>query len=186
MKRVFPFVLILCLFSFVLPANALPRLYLGLDGGISLQKPSFSDIEFNTDTTFLFGANLGIRLGGLGLEVSYFQAAHNLEPEDIFSFDWGERKLDFNYIGLNVKIGFPLVLFSPYFTVGYGYYTADLEEIAKENDGGFNLGAGVDIFFGKHISLAAEGKYHRVGINLEERKFGFSNFTFSAGLNFYF
>ncbi|MCP2604850.1 porin family protein [Candidatus Aminicenantes bacterium AH-873-B07] len=165
--------------------SAYPNIiYLGIQSGVSLQKPSFSDIEFNTDTTFLMGLNGGFRLGGFGLELNYFQAAHNLEPVDILAFDWGKRELDFSYVGGNFKIGIPFPLIFPYATIGYGYYTANPEGIEEEKEGGLNIGAGLEIAFGR-IALRGEGKYHKVGINFEERKFDFTNFTFIIGLNFY-
>jgi len=182
MKRVF----IIVTFSlFLITGYAYSNIiYLGVQSGISLQKPSFSDIEFNTDSTFLMGLNGGLRLGGFGFELNYFQAAHNLEPVDILTFDWGERELDFSYLGGNIRIGIPLPLIFPYATVGYGYYTANLEGIDEEKEGGLNIGAGVEVSFGR-LGIKGEGKYHKVGINFEERKFDFKNFTFIVGLNFY-
>ncbi|MCP2520380.1 porin family protein [Candidatus Aminicenantes bacterium AC-335-B20] len=183
--RKFFLIIVFPIFVFLISTPAWSNIiYLGVQSGISLQKPSFSDIEFNTDTTFLMGLNGGFRLGGFGFELNYFQAAHNLEPVDILTFDWGKRELDFSYLGGYFKIGIPFPLIFPYATIGYGYYTANLEGIDKEKKGGLSIGAGVEISFGK-LGIKGEGKYHKVGINFEERKFDFKNFTFIVGLNFY-
>ena len=89
-------------------------LYLGLQAGYSAQKPSLSDIEFNTNTTFLYGARVGVKFMMIALEANYFQAAHNLELSELATFHWGERQVDYNYLGLNLKYLFPLLTINPY------------------------------------------------------------------------
>jgi opacity protein-like surface antigen len=82
-------------------------------------------------------------------------------------------------------MGLPLPMIYPYAVMGYGSYTANVEGIDEEKDSGLSIGAGVEISFGR-IALKGEGKYHKVGINIQQRKFDFADFTFIIGLNFYF
>ena len=127
-------VFLICVF--VINVFAGDGVYLGIQTGISSQRPDLRDFEFNRDTTFLFGARLGVRFFLLGLEVNYFLAAHDLDPKDIGSFLWGKRKVDYHHIGFNLKFVLPVKVLNPYLTVGYGYYTADIFEIDRDTDGG--------------------------------------------------
>jgi len=161
-------------------------IYLGLQGGFSAQKPSLKDVEFNTDTTYLYGFRGGVRFMMMGLELNYFQAAHNLELADIVGFDWEGRDIDYSFVGLNFKYFFPLMVVQPYITAGYGYYTADIKDIDKDRDRGYNLGVGVELVLGKKFSLLAEGRYHLVDFEIDDRKLEVGDFTFSGGFNIYF
>jgi len=179
-------VLLLAGVFLAVPDTASGKFYLGLQGGWSAQKPSFTGVAFNTDTTFLYGAQAGLKFLMLAVEVNYFQAAHNLEVKDLLSFDWGGKEVDYNYLGLNVKMFFPLLLVHPYLTAGYGYYTADIRDIDKDTDRGFNVGAGLELRLGSTLALQAEGKYHRVKVSIEERELTLGDFTLSGGVNIYF
>lgn len=161
-------------------------LYLGVQGGYSAQKPSLKDVEFNTDTTYLIGLRLGVKLMMIAIELNYFQAAHNIDLADPLSIDWGGREVDYNYLGLNLKYFFPLLLLQPYLTFGYGYYSADISDIDKDRDGGYNLGVGLELKLGSKFSLLAEGKYHHVNLDINDKKLGLGDFTFSGGFNIYF
>ncbi|MFP4081689.1 MAG: outer membrane beta-barrel protein [Candidatus Aminicenantes bacterium] len=161
-------------------------LYLGVLGGYSAQKPKIKDVEFNTDTTFLYGLRGGVKFMMVAVEVNYFQAAHNLEPKEFLTFAWGEREVDYNFIGLNFKWIFPFFLINPYLTFGYGYYTADVHQIDKDTQGGYNLGLGLELNLGSRLSLLAEGKYHHVNLDIDEQELGLGDLTISGGLNIYF
>jgi len=161
-------------------------LYLGVQGGYSAQKPSLKDVEFNTDTTYLIGLRLGVKLMMIAIELNYFQAAHNIDLTDPLSIDWGGREVDYNYLGLNLKYFFPLLLLQPYLTIGYGYYSADISDIDKDRDGGYNLGVGLELKLGSKFSLLAEGKYHHVNLDINDKKLGLGDFTISGGFNIYF
>ncbi len=176
------------LFILCLVANGFAQVgfYLGAQAGYSAQKLSLKDVEFNTDTTYLFGARLGIKLMMIAVELNYFQAAHNIDLADPLSIDWGGREVDYNYLGLNLKYFFPLFMLQPYLTFGYGYYTADIHEIDKDKDGGYNLGIGLELKLGSKFSILAEGKYHHVNLDIEEKKLGLGDFTICGGFNVYF
>lgn len=183
-KSILVLVFLFCLF-FASDGLARSGLYLGLQGGYSAQKPKLKGVDFNTDTTFVYGLRAGIKILMIGLEASYFQAAHNLDPTDILDIDWGEREVDYNFVGLALKWFLPLVLLDPYVTVGYGYYTADIKDKGKDRNGGYNLGLGLELNLGR-LSLSAEGKYHHVSLDIDEKDFKIGDFTFIGGLNFYF
>lgn len=176
-------------FLFILIASqaiAQGGIYLGIQVGYSAQKPSLKDVEFNTDTTYLYGLRAGIKLLMIAVELNYFQAAHNIDLADPTSIDWGGRDVDYNFVGLNLKYFFPLLLFQPYLTFGYGYYTADIKAIDKDRDGGYNLGVGLELKLGAKFSLLAEGKYHHVNLDIKEKELGLGDFTLSGGFNIYF
>lgn len=162
------------------------RFYLGPQLGSSAQKPSLLDIEFSTDTTFLYGFRAGVKILFFAVELNYFQAAHNMELKELVTFAWGGREIDYNYLGLNGKLFLPILILHPYLTVGYGYYSADIFDVAKGTDRGFNLGLGLELQLGKSFSLLAEGKYHYAKLNIDEEELKISDYTIAGGFNFYF
>lgn len=174
--------------SLLLASNAFGQggLYLGVQAGFSAQKPSLKDIEFNTDTTFLYGVRAGVRVMMIAVEVNYFRAAHNLELKELVTLAWGNQEIDYSYLGLNLKYFFPLVVLHPYITFGYGYYTADVRNFDEDKEKGFNLGLGLELMAGGKFSLLAEGKYHRANLDIDEREFKLGDFTFCVGVNIYF
>lgn len=186
MKKTASILVILFLFILLSQDYARGGIYAGLQVGFSAQKPSLKDVDFDTDTTYLYGLRAGVRFMMVGLELSYFQAAHNLELADIVGFDWGGRDIDYNFIGLNVKYFFPLMVLHPYITAGYGYYKAHVKDIDEDREKGYNLGVGVELMLGKKFSLLAEGKYHIVNLDIEDRELKLGDFTISGGFNVYF
>jgi len=186
MKRIVGPVLFLALFLTAANAFSQVRIYVGGYAGYSAQKPSFEDVEFTTDTTFLYGLRGGIRFLMLALEVNYFSAMHNIEMSDFLLFNWNGKTSDYSYIGLNLKYIFPLAIFQPYVTGGYGYYTVDIHNIDKDNEGGYNFGAGLEVSLGKKISLLVEGKYHHVAVDIKAIDISVGNFTLCGGLNINF
>jgi len=186
MKRICLVVIFLVLFLPAANAFAQIGIYIGGFAGYSAQKPSFENVQFSTDTTFLYGLRGGIRFLMLALEVSYFRAMHNIAMTDFLTIHWDGRVNDYSYIGLNLKYVFSLAIFHPYLTAGYGYYTVDIENIAKDKEGGINVGAGLEISLGKRISILAEGKYHHVMVDIQKINLGLGNFTVCGGLNIYF
>jgi opacity protein-like surface antigen len=187
MKKMAMAVLILS-FSAGLASNAYSQagIYFGGYGGYSAQTPSFNDVQFDTNTTFLYGLRAGVRFMMFGAELSYFTAGHNIEMQDYFLFNWDGLENDYSFIGLNLKMFFPLAILYPYITAGYGYYTANIHNIDKANDGGYNLGAGLEIMLGRKFSILAEGKYHHVKVDISDFRLELGNFTLTAGLNIYF
>jgi len=173
---------VLCL----VPKTQAGFIYLGLQGGLSMQKAKFSDITFNTDASFLYGAKAGVKFMMLAVELNYFQAAHNLDPKDISVPMWRDRKVDYSYLGANVRWIFPILVVQPYLTAGYGFYTADIHDIDKDQNGGFNIGAGVELMLGEKFSLSAEGKYHHVTLDITTESFKVGDFSLTGGFNIYF
>lgn len=160
--------------------------FIGPQLGYSAQKPSLTDVEFNLDTTFLYGLRAGVKAWMFAAEVNYFQAAHNLELKELVTFAWGGKQVDYNYIGFNGKLFFPLAFFNPYVTFGYGFYTADIFEIDKDTNTGYNFGFGVELQLGEHFALLADGRYHRITVEINSIEFKLENYTLSTGFNFYF
>ena len=160
--------------------------FLGFQAGTSSQKPSFDDLEFDRSTRFQYGLRAGLKFLMLSVEANYFQTAHNMHVSDVLAFSWEDREVEFSYIGLNLKYYFSLLLLQPYLTFGLGYYTADIYEIDKDTDRGYNLGAGVEISLGKKIALLGEVRYHRIKLLIDDKEFKVGDFSLSGGLNFYF
>jgi len=171
-----------------LSSNAYPQagIYFGGYGGTSAQTPSFKDVQFDTNTTFLYGLRAGVRFMMFAVELNYFVAGHNIEPNNYLLFNLSKLENDYSYIGLNLKYIFSLTILHPFLTAGFGYYTADIQNIQKDSEGGYNFGAGLEIMLGRKFSLLAEGKYHHVAVDIRELHIGLGNFTLTAGLNIYF
>ncbi len=184
-KKILVFLLLAVIFVCFSSVHAQSGFFLGIQGGFSAQKPSLKDIEFNTDTTFLYGLRAGVKIWMIAFEVNFFQAAHNMELREALTLDWQGRQVDYNFIGANIKYFFPLAIFHPYISFGYGYYTADLFEIDKDTDRGYNFGGGLEIHLGKKVSLLAEGRYHRVNLDIDEQDLGIGDFTFIGGISIY-
>jgi len=163
-------------------------IYLGVQGGVSNHSADFDGFEFNTDTSFLYGLRAGVRVLMLAAELSYVQAAHNLDPKGGFLPSWKDRTVDWSLIALNAKLRFPILILAPYITAGYGYYGVDIQDIQEESTrkGGFNFGAGVELSLGSKFALVAEGKYHYVKVDVEEAAFKSSSFTLTGGFNISF
>jgi opacity protein-like surface antigen len=186
-KKIFQmFVLTVLSALIVSSANAQGGFFIGLQGGWSSQKPGLDDVEFNTNTSFLYGARVGVKFMMVAVELNYFQAAHNLEVKELLTFDWDDRDIDYNYLGINVRVYIPLVLVHPYFTAGYGNYSANIKDIGKDKNRGINVGIGVELGLGDKFSLLAEGRYHRVEVDIDENDLKLNNYTLSGGINFYF
>jgi opacity protein-like surface antigen len=179
-------ILALSLSLLAVSAQAGPfSLYLGLQGGVSTQKPSVNSISFEPDSSILYGVKAGFKLFMFCLEASFFESAHNLRVSDPSVSAWNGRAVEYNYAGVNLRWNFPFILITPYLTGGYGYYGENIKDLPKKSNAGYNLGAGAEFKLGK-ISLLAEGRYHRVKMNIEGTDFSFKNFTWIGGLNFYF
>jgi opacity protein-like surface antigen len=167
-------------------ASAQAGLYFGGFLGYSAQKPSFKDVTFTTDTTLVSGLRAGLRFLMLAVEVSYFSAMHNVAMSDFLLFNWDGRTNNYSYIGLNLKYIMSIAFLQPYLTAGYGYYTVDIRDIDKDNEGGYNFGAGVEIRLGKRLGIVADGRWHHVRVNIDKVDVGFGNFILTGGLNFHF
>jgi hypothetical protein len=187
MKKPIALMVLISVLALAAPDARAGLVYLGVQGGVSRQKASVSGISFDSDTTFLYGVRAGVKVMTLAFELSYFQAAHDLFTSGLGVPAWNDREVDYSYIGANVRWTIlPLPVVHPYLTVGYGYYGADVKEIGEDRNGGFNVGAGLELMLGKSLSLLAEGKYHHVRVDIDEESLKLGNFTLAGGLNIYF
>lgn len=180
------FILMMFCFLFVSSAAAKNGFFIGIQGGWSMQKPSLEEVKFDYDSSFLYGARIGVKFMMFAIEANYFQAAHNLVVKELVAFEWDGVEVDYNYLGINARVYIPLVIVHPYFTVGYGSYSADLKDIAKDSNRGINLGLGVELQLGDKFSLMAEGKYHNVKVHIDDSELKLKNYTLSGGFNIYF
>ena len=103
-KKYFGVLIFIFTLVFISNVHAQGGLYFGIQAGYSAQKPSLKNIDFNTDTTFLYGLRAGVKIMMIAVEINYFQAAHNLDVADLLALDWGGRQVDYNFIGLNLKV----------------------------------------------------------------------------------
>jgi opacity protein-like surface antigen len=120
------------------------------------------------------------------IEANYFHAAHNLVAKELVAFNWDGVEVEYSYLGLNLRVYIPLIVVHPYFTVGYGSYSANLKDIGKDTNRGINVGLGVEVQLGDTFSLMAEGKYHNVKVDIDESELELKNYTLSGGFNIYF
>lgn len=184
-KKLFIFgILIVCLFG---SGNLFGdgMFFIGLQGGWSQQSIDIRDFEFDKSTAFLYGARVGIRILTFVVEGNFYQAAHNIETSDIGNL-WDSRTVNYNYLGLNVRLFLPFPIVNPYLTFGYGTYTADIKDIGKDKKGGVNGGLGLEVFLGKKFSLLGEARYNPTNFEIESEEVGIKNFTFHIGINLYF
>ena len=179
---------ILLVFCAVLVSSAAAKsgFFIGFQGGWSLQKPSLEGVKFDSNSSFLYGARVGVKFMMFAIEANYFQAAHNLVAKELMAFNWDGVDVDYNYLGINARVYIPLIVVHPYFTVGYGSYSADLKSIVKDTNRRINLGLGVELFLGDKLSLMAEGKYHIVKVDIDDSEMELKNYTLSGGFNLYF
>ncbi len=167
---------------------AVTGFYLGFLGGWAQEKAKFENIQFNTDTSFIYGVRAGVRISTVAVEIAYAQVAHNLNPSNPVQ-TWPGRDVDYNYVGVNLRWIIPVFFLNPYLTGGLGYYTADLESLERKRDAGFNIGAGIEIMLGRTFALVAEGKFHTVHFDLTGGEIGtlkLDHVTITGGLNIYF
>lgn len=187
MKKTIAALVLVATLGLAAPDARAGSVFMGIQGGVSRQKADVSGIKFDADSSFLYGVRAGVRITTLAVELNYFQAAHNLFTGSLGVPGWNDREIDYSYLGVNVRWTIlPLPVIHPFLTVGYGYYAADVQDIDKDSNGGYNVGAGVELMLGKSLSLLAEGKYHRVSIDIDAEKMKLGNFTLSGGLNFCF
>ncbi|MGD9344458.1 MAG: porin family protein [Candidatus Aminicenantes bacterium] len=177
-------ILIVCLLgSGNLSAGGL--FFIGIQGGWSQQSIDIRDFEFDKNTTFLYGARVGVRILMLAVEGNFYQAAHDIKASDVGNL-WDSRQIDYNYLGINVRLFLPLPIVNPYLTLGYGTYSADIEDIGEDKSGGWNAGLGAEVFLGEKFSLLGEARYNYGSFEIETVDIKIRSFTFHIGINFGF
>lgn len=186
MKRIPAGILIALVLMTVAGLRAEAGFYIGLQGGMSSQSAKLDGLSFDRDQRFLYGARAGVNILALALEVQWFQAAHNLDFQDITPEMWKNRELDYSHLGLCAKFFLPMPFLQPYLILGYGYYWAHIPGVETEKERGFNAGAGLEIRLARKFALAADARYHRVGIELDGGQLRLGNLVLSGGFNIYF
>jgi opacity protein-like surface antigen len=174
---------LLILVASVVPARA--GFYIGLQSGLSNQNASLSEIKFDKNSSFLYGAQVGLRFLSFAVEGQFYRADHNLLSDKPELALYDGRGMHYYYLGVNAKIGFPLPLIFPYLTVGYGLYSVDIKEIGSSTDKSFSLGAGAELSLGK-IGLFAELKYIDFALDISSLTWDFGGLNFHCGLNYRF
>jgi len=161
------------------PASA--QFYLGARGGWTSQNAKAGEIEFDRDSQFFYGAQIGVQFSLFAIEGQFYHADHNLlsETEDL------EQAMDYNYFGVAGKLGIPLAVIYPYLTVGYGTYSVDLNDIGAESDWGWNAGAGLEVRLGK-LGIFGELKYTDFSVQFENLEWDFGGLDIHLGLNIHF
>jgi len=157
--------------------------FIGLQGGWSSQKLDFKNLEFDRNTAFLYGVRAGVRILFFAIEGNYIQAAHNISVADV---DLDERQIDYNNLGLSLRLFLPFPLVNPYLTVGFGRYAADIKNLGDDSNSGYNVGLGLELHLGENFSILGEAKYNHVGLEIEEDDLKIKNYTLHLGLNYYF
>jgi hypothetical protein len=186
MKRKIPWLTAaVLLLTAAAPAFSQAGLFVGGFAGTSAQKPSFHDVHFDTNTTFLYGVRAGVQVLMFAFELNYFKAGHNVEMDHFLLFDWDGLENDYSFVGANLRLLFPLVVFRPFLALGYGSYTTDIRDIDVAHKGGWNFGGGLEVKLGK-LAVIGEGKWHKATFDLDDYEIGVGDFTLSVGLNFYF
>jgi len=185
MKRIF-FRLAVCgvLFLAFLSAPAGAQFYLGIRGGLSNQNAQMDQLKFDKDSTFLYGAQAGIKFLGLAVEGQFYRADHNLLGETAALAEV-EQEMDYYYLGISGKLGISLAIVYPYITVGYGTYSVNLKGLGKKSDGAFSAGAGVEVTLGK-IGIFGELRYNDFNVEIEDLAWDFGGMDLHFGLNIHF
>lgn len=160
--------------------------YLGFDGGISSQRLDLKDVDFDRNTSFVYGLKAGFKFSIIAIEGQYFQASHDIVLADFPDIGWSDRNVDYNYLGLNGKLFLPVPIIGPYLIFGYGYYTAKIKEIDDDRLARINYGLGVHIKLSRHIAIQGEGRYHGGTFDIDNKDLKIQNFTLTGGVNFFF
>jgi opacity protein-like surface antigen len=175
----------------ILAASAVParaQFYIGLRAGLANQdvtrKGGLGEINFDKDSAFLYGGQIGFKFSALAIEGEFYRSDLNLLSGDS-SIPTSGVDMGYYYLGVNGKLGIPLVVVYPYITVGYGTYSADLEGIGKGSDTAWNAGAGVQLNLGS-LSLFGELRYTDFSVVLDELDWDFGGLELHFGLNIHF
>jgi opacity protein-like surface antigen len=175
----------------ILAASAVPgraQLYIGVRGGLANQNASLNgslgDIKFDKDSAALYGGQIGLKFSLLAIEAEYYHSDYDLMSGNS-AIPSGGVAMDYDYVGVNGKLGIPLVVVYPYITVGYGMYSTDVADFGKDSDTGWNAGAGVELKLGA-VGLFGELRYSDFSVVLEEQNWDFGGLEFHFGLNIHF
>jgi opacity protein-like surface antigen len=164
------------------PAQA--GFYVGARAGRSSQNVKAGEIEFNRDSSFLYGGQVGFKLFSFAVEGEFYRADHSLLTDDA-RFLKPSQGLGYYYLGVNGKLGVPLVIAYPYVIVGYGTYAVSLDDIGEHSKTAFNIGAGAELSLGK-IAVFAELRYTDFTLEIENQDWDFGGLDIHAGFNFHF
>jgi hypothetical protein len=170
---------LLVLTAVSVPAEA--QFYLGARGGLSNENAKAGEVKFDRNSAFLYGAQVGIKFLGFAIEGQFYHADHNL----LGGTPNLEQEVDYNYLGVNGKLGISLAIIYPYITAGYGSYSVDLKGLVKDSTGAFNVGGGAELMLGK-VGIFAELRYTDFSIEFENTTWDFGGLDLHFGLNIHF
>jgi opacity protein-like surface antigen len=166
------------------PANA--QFYLGVRGGLSNENAKAGEVKFDRNSAFLYGAQVGIKFMGFAIEGQYYHSDHDLLGGESGQLDLEiPLQMDYDYFGVNGKLGIPLAIVYPYITAGYGWYSVDLKNVFDESTSAFNVGAGAELTLGK-IGIFGELRYTDFSIEFENTTWDFGGLDLHFGLNIHF
>lgn len=165
-------------------AAASTGFYLGPEFGWAGPSFSYTNLDFKGNSAFLIGARAGFKILFFAVEGSYLTQSHDLISDEN-AFLWEGNKTRLQTLGINGKLFIPFPLIHPYITGGWGSYTVDIDDVGKGTNGGYNIGAGLELGLGK-MSLFAEGKYHMVTVDIKGSDLDVSYWaaTFGFHINF--
>lgn len=148
--------------------------YIGAAFGGAANQFVFNDLDDEFEQRVNFGGSLGWRSNGIwGFEVDYsvapnfFQFTGGTNDFDLFGFDSSVQTLMGNVVVALPVGGSSGLGFHPYLTAGLGTIRtqlrseSDVFDDITSNDSGFSVGAGADVFFGRHFGLRADVRYLR-------------------------
>lgn len=169
------------------PARA--QLYIGVRGGVSNQEVSrktggLTTIKFDKDSAVLYGGQIGLKLWAFAVEGEFYRADHTLLSGNS-SIPSSGVDMGYDYLGVNGKLGLPLVVVFPYVTVGYGRYSADLKGFGKDSTPAVNMGAGAELDLGG-LGVFGEVRYTDFGFKLDDQDWDFGGVELHFGLNIHF
>jgi opacity protein-like surface antigen len=161
MRKLVSVIAVLSTLVFVTGAKAATQaptsgFYLGVGGSYAWENFDNTD-GIDIDNTWGFNAHAGYQfMKYLALEANYDW----LDDFDLKA-DGLSADLTIQTLMLDVKLTWPIDPVVPYVRGGIGWMWAeiDLDGSTSDNDFAWNLGAGVDYFFTKNVSLGLDFKY---------------------------
>ncbi len=172
-----------------LPAKAAasPGFYVGVEGGSSAPDftiRSLTDVNFEGDRAFLYGAKAGLKFLFFAVEGNVLTSSHDITS--ILPTPWESTGVGFTYWGINGKLFLPIPIVQPYIMAGYGTYSVRLDDVGKGSNRGYNVGGGVQVSLGR-LGIFGEGRYHDAKVLIPESgELDISNFTLTLGLLYVF
>ena len=158
--------------------------YVGAQAGLSNENVKVGQVKFDEDSAFLYGGQVGFRLSSFAIEGQFYRAQHDLQTDSMNPSE-ASQHLDYYFLGVNGKLGLPLAIAYPYFTVGVGTYHVSLRDVGKKSDLSYSVGAGAEFTLGK-VGIFGELRYVDFKVDLDNRSWDMGGLNLHLGLNFHF